>query len=445
MDLRTIERQLRSHAGKPRPERLTIKVGPGVEARVDTAGIVSYSLRYKLNGSSTQRRVHLGTFTGNPADKGSLTPAAALAKAQALRAQARDGADVALDVQRTASGDDAPTTVAELCDRFLADHKGSLGVQHESAIRRDAENSIKPAKIGSIALGSIRIADIRKADLAALLRREYSRRTAAGLHGAASIASIRASLRSVFGYAEESGWLPANPAAGLRSPAGAKLTERERTLTDTELADLWRLLTSPGRGASTDGQRLKRDALLVILLTGTRASEVLNRQRRDFDLENSTMTITNGKTDSSNRTIPLSPVALAVVKDVLTATLSGPNTCPFPSPGPKQGGKAMTASALAKEVKIIAKSLGHTQPVIWTAHDLRRTLISWMEGPGGVSTEVVRRLVGHAAKDVHSRVYSRDPRMEDMRKAVLAYERHVAALAAPKDSNVIPINQGAAK
>lgn len=41
IDLRTLERQLRTLAGKPRPERLTLKVGPGVEARVDTSGLVS--------------------------------------------------------------------------------------------------------------------------------------------------------------------------------------------------------------------------------------------------------------------------------------------------------------------------------------------------------------------------------------------------------------------
>jgi integrase len=437
MDLRTIERQLRTLVGKPRPERLTMKIGPGVEARIDRSGLTTFSLRYKVQGSSTQRRVHLGTYTGNAADRNSMTPAEALVRAQALRAQARDGVDVGLEAQR--GSDAAPVTVSDLCDRFLADHSAHLGKQHERAIRRDIASSIKPAKIGNIVLGSVRITDIRKSDLAALVSREFSRRTEEGLHAAATIASIRATLRSIFGFAEESGWLPANPAAGLRAPKGAVLTERERTLTDEELSGLWRLLTVPGRGAKTEGQKLKRAALVIIILTGARASEVLNRRRRDFDLNAATMVITDGKTDASNRTVPLSPVALQTVMDVLAATPANPDALLFPA----RGKDTATGSAtFAREVADIVEALDHDTPHEWTCHDLRRSFVSWMEGEGGVPTEVVRRLVGHAARDVHSRVYDRSARLEDMKSAVLAYEKHVSSLAAPQGGNVVSITRG---
>jgi integrase len=437
-DTRALEKQLRGLVGKPRPDRLTIKVGPGVEARVDTTGVVTFSLRYSVKGTTTQRRVHLGTYTGQLGDPNSMTPADALAVAHTLRSQARNATDVALEAQRAASGNNAPETVSDLCDRFLRDHKGALGANHEYAIRRDVENTIKVAKIGSIALGSVRIADVRKADLTALLRREFGRRVSEGLHAASSIASVRATLRSIFGYAEDNAWLPANPAAGLKSPPGAVLTERDRVLSPVELADLWRLLTSPGRGSNTPAKELKRAALLVIMLTGSRSSEVLNRRRKDFDLNAATMTIRDGKTTASNRTVPLSPVALQTINDILGGIPTQGDALLFPAIGK---GKALTSRMLAKEVALIATALGHDKPDIWGAHDLRRSCVSWMEG-SGVDTQVVRKLVGHVGQDVHSKVYDRSTRLEDQRAAVLAYERHVSGLAQPKGGNVISITKG---
>lgn len=432
MDLRTVERQLRSLVGKTHPKRITLKVGAGVEVRIDQSGLATYSLRYTPKGSTGQRRVALGTYSGNAADTSSLTPAAAIAKAQALRAQVKSGADPAVGLQRGS----APSVMADLCDRYAADKLPHVGAALAKAQRRDLA-VIKSAKVGSLALGSIRITDVRKSDLAAFLQREYTQRTKEGLHAAASIASIRSTLRMVFGHAEDQGWLPANPAVGLKAPAGAVLTERDRVLTPAELGDLWAFLTAPNASAKTDAQKLKRQALVIIMLTGSRASEALNRRRKDFDLSAATMTITGAKTAASNRTVPLSPAALQTARDVLAATPADPDALLFPTPGYKRAGLPITSDAFANEVALITKALGHTQPEPWTAHDLRRTLVSWMEGPGGIHTETVRRLVGHVGQDVHQRVYSKDPRMEEQRAAVCAYERHVSGLAQPKGGNIV--------
>ena len=244
----------------------------------------------------------------------------------------------------------------------------------------------------------------------------------------------------VFGHAEDQGWLNGNPAGGLKAPAGAILTERDRVLTPAELAAFWRLLTSPRRGSPTESQLLKRRALILLLLTGARASEVLNRCRKHFDLNASTMTITDGKTSASNRTIPLSPVALQTVKEVLAATPAEGDALLFPTPGAKRAGQPITSDGLANEVSAIVEALGHTQPEPWTAHDTRRTIISWMEG-SGVDTEVVRRLVGHVGRDVHEKVYSRNPRLDEQRKAVNAYEAYVSSLAVPAGGNVVSITK----
>lgn len=433
MDLRTTERQLRALVGKPRTAPLDIRIGTGVEARVDRSGVIAFTLRYKVPGGG-QRRVALGVYTGKPADPSSLTPAAAVAKAQGLRAQVRSGMDPALEAQRG----EAPATVDALLDRYLADRVPHLGASLAKAQKRDIE-VIRAAKIGSLALASVRIADVRKSDLAAFLRREYDQRVKEGLHGAATIASLRSTMRMVFGHAEDQGWLNGNPASGLKAPAGAILTERDRVLTPGESGDLWRFLTAPGCSAKTPGQERKRRALTIIMLTGCRASEVLNRKRGDFDLEASTMTIRDGKTAASNRTVPLSPVALNAVKEVLALIPADPDALLFPTPGARRAGQPITSDCLANEVSAIVEALGHTQPEPWTCHDLRRSIVTWMEGDG-VDTAVVRRIVGHVAGDVHSRTYDRSTRMEDMRAAVLAYERHVSSLAAPRGGNVVSIN-----
>lgn len=439
MDLRTVERQLRSLVGKTHPKRITVKVGAGVEARVDQTGLATYSLRYTPKGSTVQRRVALGTYTGIPGDKTSLTPVQAVAAAQALRAQVKGGMDPAVELQRG----EAPATVADLCNTYIADKMPHVGAALAKAQRRDIE-VIKSAKVGSLGLGSLRITDVRKSDLAAFLQREYAQRTKEGLHAAASIASIRSTLRMVFGHGEDQGWLNANPASGLKAPAGAVLTERDRVLTPAELGGLWAFLTAPKASAKTDGQHTKRQALLIIMLTGSRASEVLNRRRRDFDLNAATMTISDGKTAASNRTVPLSPVALQTVKDVLGGIPADADALLFPTPGHKRAGQPITSDALANEVTQIVTALGHTQPEPWTCHDLRRSFTSHLEG-SGIHTEIVRRLVGHVGRDVHSRVYDRSERLEDMRDAVLAFERHVSGLGAPQGGNVVSITKGAGK
>ena len=52
----------------------------------------------------------------------------------------------------------------------------------------------------------------------------------------------------------------------------------------------------------------------MLLLTGARCSEVTRREVADLDLKTGTLTIGEGKTDASRRTLPLNPLARAILE-----------------------------------------------------------------------------------------------------------------------------------
>jgi integrase len=222
---------------------------PGFGLRVTAGGARAFILNYRIR-SGRDRRLTIGSL---PA--WSLT--AARAEAVALKRRIDIGEDPLAERQEAR---DAPT-MAELCDRFVAEHM---------ARKRDSTKRSYQAAIDEIrkALGTRKVAEVSVDDVERLHRKITER--------APYVANRTAAVLSkAFNMAVRSGWRVDNPVRGLERNEEQK---RQRYLTPDELARLTAALAE-------HDDRQAANIISLLLLTGARKNEVLSLRWRDLDLD----------------------------------------------------------------------------------------------------------------------------------------------------------------
>lgn len=120
-------------------------------------------------------------------------------------------------------------------------------------------------------------------------------------------------MSAFYAWAMRMGIVESNPVIGTEQPDEGK--PRERVLNDHELAAIW-------NGCANDdfGRIVK-----LLALTGARRTEVGGMAWREINLEEGTWTIPATRSKNARaHTLPLMPMALAVIKGVPTARESRP-------------------------------------------------------------------------------------------------------------------------
>ena len=132
-------------------------------------------------------------------------------------------------------------------------------------------------------------------------------------HGAIVAVRARAALSTFFVWGMQMGIVENNPIIGTIQPKGGK--PRDRTLSDTEVAAIW-------RGCEDDDYgRIVR----LLILLGPRRSEVGGMCWREFDLESARWTLPASRSKNSRaHTLPLMPMALNIIKDVPRIVVARP-------------------------------------------------------------------------------------------------------------------------
>src|SRR3984893_6283690 len=220
----------------------------GFGIRVTAAGAKAFVLNYTIAGR--ERRLTIG---GYPA----WTVAAAREQAKSLRRKIDNGEDPL----GTREAERAAATVAELCDRYIADHAASkrTGKQDRAYIER----FIRPR------LGSRKVDSITFTDLDGLHRKLT---TASGPYAANRVAAL---VSKMFALSTRWGMRADNPAKGIERNHEER---RYRYLTGDELRRLTEALAAcPSQQAA--------NAVRLLLLTGARRGEVLAATWDQFDLE----------------------------------------------------------------------------------------------------------------------------------------------------------------
>ena len=222
---------------------------------------------------------------------------------------------------------------------------------------------------------------------------------------------VRSSLSAFFGWAVTEGLLEANPVQGT-----AKLDEggsRERTLTQQELAELWRALNAEPNAQFADIVRL-------LILTGQRREEIGGLRWSEID--QGLIVLPPQRTKNSRQhEVPLSRQAKAIIErqpkrkgrgfifGIGELGFSGWSDC-----------KARLDEALlAARRKANRKAKAMPD---WRLHDLRRTCVTGM-GELGVLPHVIEQCVNHVsgAKAGVAGVYNRSKMIDAVREGLQKY------------------------
>jgi integrase len=264
-------------------------------------------------------------------------PALSLAAARTAAIETRDG--------RTSG------TVAALAEAYIKSVSGHRSAKEiERRLRKDALPII----------GHIQLRELHRRDITRMIDTKLNE---------APVAARRAfeDVRAMIRFAVSRGDLDHNPIDGMKGPPGAKA--RQRVLTDDEIRTLWQRLPELG----SVGRAIK-----FSLVTGQRIGEVAGMVRTELDLDRKVWNIPGSRTKNGHpHTVPLTDLALELIREApevrsSTAGLWG-------------------VGRVSVSVTVYYNQFDLSQ---WTAHDLRRTVLTKM-AQLGVAPIVLGHIANH--------------------------------------------------
>jgi integrase len=237
-------------------------------------------------------------------------------------------------------------------------------------------------------------------------------------------------IRQAFSYAIHEDRLQANPALGL--PPLVVEKARQRVLTDSELARLWRGLTSgeplfvTGRDGQPQRVYLARPMAIMhqlgaILLQ--RRSEIAGMAVSELDLERATWLIPAERMKGRRpHMVALPPYAVTLIGEALKLRSTDNGPCVFP--GQRDPETPMNGNSLTQSFRDVSAAAGIARA---TFHDLRRTGATMLTSERlGVSPFIRSQILGHSdaggGAAVSLAVYDWNTYLPDKRKALTAWE-----------------------
>ncbi|MGA0602812.1 tyrosine-type recombinase/integrase [Caulobacter sp. KR2-114] len=356
---------------------------PGFGVRVFASGRKSYLVQYR--NLRRTRRITLGLH-------GALTPEDARKLAKAHLGDIAKGGDPA-EVRKL---DREGMTVAELCDRYLAD--AELGLvpgkrrMPKKASTLATDRSRIDAHIKPL-LGTRLVKEVGRAEVYGFLRdvaagkARRDRRTKprgrsivrGGLPTAGRTLGL---LGGIFTYAVRNGIVETNPVRGVPKPAS---NVRQRRLTSEEYRQLGKML----RKAEADGHNpLAIDIIRVLALTGCRRGEIEKLKWSEVDEGHGCLRLADTKEGRSIR-----PAGLVVFALLKARKPAKPRGYVFPS---STGDGRFEGLSKVWE-KVVKPNLPDVTP-----HVLRHSFAS-AANELGYTEATIAAMLGHAAGTTTSR------------------------------------------
>ena len=213
-------------------------------------------------------------------------------------------------------------------------------------------------------------------------------------------------LRSLLRWAVSRSYIPYDPIGGLRKPA--KTTARDRVLTDEELKAVLQAAPEMGRYGYI---------VLSLALLGQRAGQMAHLHNDYINKDERLITWpAGGMKNNREHTLPYGPWFADILQEQHSEGLVFPtnkdSTLPF-NTWSKKKSEFDTACPLPH----------------WTLHDLRRTF-STGHAKLGTEPHIVERILAHTGGTVSgvAAIYNRHAYIDEMRAALLMWERHLEAL-----------------
>ena len=391
----------------------------GFGVRVRPSGAKSYVVIYRAGAG---RGAPVRRYT--VAAVGKITPERARARAKAILGAVAHGHDPA---SQKATERGTPT-LAELADRFMADHVRAKRKDGTAEFYRDIlDRIVKPA------LGTT------KAD-------KLTRSQVGKLHSSLAATPFQANrvlavVGSMYAFADRAGIVAEgiHPARGIEK---FKESRRERFLTSDELERLGAAIreaetvgfpwtVDEAKSTAKHVAKAKRftriappaaAALRLLLFTGCRLREILHLEWEHVDIERGCLFLPESK--SGRKTVILNAPALSVLNGLERI---GPYVVPGDDPEQPRHDLKRPWSAVTKRAGLTGVRL----------HDLRHTYASFGAG-SGLGLPIIGKLLGHAQATTTARYahLGNDP----LRRASEAIAgRIAAALEGNPKASVIPL------
>jgi integrase len=255
--------------------------------------------------------------------------------------------------------------------------------------------------------------------------------------------------RRMFAFAVSREIIEINPCTGVEAPS--REIERERILSDGEIAGLWQGLSS--------AQILPamRIAAKLILVTGQRPGEVARAPVAEFDLDQRIWVLPPERSKNGRpHVVPLSQLAVDQVNEALSTCTN--NGWLFSG---QSGTAALNPHSIDSMFRRNAEVLGIPVPsinhgadsgavaarrerrrVAFAPHDLRRTVATRMTELG-FTRFIADRVLNHAEPGV-GRVYDRYEYLREKRQALEAWAARLEEIITGRkadDGRVVPFRQ----
>ena len=415
------------YALKPQAARYerAVSKARGLSVLVYPNGCKTFVARYTAE-CGARRRLPLGDYPG-------LSLVDARLKVQALRLELAEGKDPA--AARAAQRIEARMgeTLEDLAEGYFKAAAMGLHGGRKRALRPGTlvrQRSLWRHHLNPV-LGKRRFKDIRRADVRQFMQSFVIK----GDLSASSISSIGDVLRAVFTYALHEDLVEANPTAGLTRPIAPE--SRARLFTDEALRKL--MLGFMDASKSSEGREDPHArmgahmalGLRFLLLTLTRRTEAAGACWSEINLSTKTWTIPSVRT--KNRQVhvaPLSPQALAVLKEARKLPNASDDGFVFPSPtSPKVH---LDPHAMTRAVNRMCVRL---KLPLGSPHDFRRTGATTLTNEKyHVRRFIISKVLGHSAHEgaAVTAVYDRNEYLAEKREALEAWGRHIEALTQPE-------------
>ena len=234
----------------------------------------------------------------------------------------------------------------------------------------------------------------------------------------------RSSLSAMMGWGIEKGHIESNPVINV-AKALKREPQRDRVLTDDELADVW------GCCADDDFGRIIR----LLILTAARREEVAGMRWPELDLSRGSWQLPAERVKNGrSHLIPLLPAAVSILQTVdrreKRELLFGDGEGSFAG---WSKSKARLDEAIAARRRKAAAEKGQ-EPVVmpaWRIHDLRRSAATGMARLG-ISIAVIERALNHVSGEFKGivAVYQRHDFQREVSQAFEMWGKHVVSLNA---------------
>ena len=382
---------------KPADRRYEVWEGNGLGIRVSPNGRKSWVLMYRFEGR--QRRLTLGRY-----------PAMSVAEAHKVFAQAlarlERNDDPGEEHDEAKRLERSSPTVAVLVENYTenwAKPRKRSWREDERILRKDVLPKWRNRKAHTI----------RRRDVIALLDRIVDR-------GAPITANRTLEVvRRMFNFAIERDILNVSPCSRVRAPG--KEQQRERILSEDEIATFWRKLDT------SDMSNKLRIALRFQLATAQRRGEAASARWSDVDRKSGWWTIPQERSKNSlSHPVPISKIAADLLDEL--SEISSNSDFLFPSPTTNSH---ITESSLSRALHRNRKHFGLAR---FTPHDLRRTAASAMASIG-VSRVVIGKILNHSDRSVTA-IYDRHSYDREKRDALRHWSQELERIVArqPKPS-----------